>query len=175
MKKIPNILTFSRIILTVFFCYFYLTNSIILATIIFLIASLTDTLDGWIARKFNVTSKWGALYDPLADKFLTSATFICFAISGIVEKWMVAVIILRDIITTILRFTSFAEKKISTSKAAKFKTFLQMFVILGILFLLSTNNLSILYSDYTYFAMLFLTLLTVWTMIEYIRQLWKAK
>lgn len=175
MKYLPNILTIARIVLAVCFVFLYLDNYIIAATVIFFIASITDTIDGWLARKFNAVSTWGALYDPLADKALTISAFICFAVSGIAELWMVIIIILRDIITTIIRSTSFIDKHIPTSKSAKFKTFLQMTIIAVILILLCLGRTDIVYSDIVYYAMLVLTIITVWTLVEYIIQLKKSK
>ncbi len=174
MKKIPNILTLARIILAICFVFLYLNNNIIIATIVFFIASITDTVDGWLARKINAVSKWGALYDPLADKLLTIFALICLTISGIVELWMVIIIILRDIVTTIIRLNSFVDKHIPTSNTAKIKTFLQMLIIATILILLSIGYVDIVYSDIVYYVMLGLTIITVWTMIEYIYKIVKS-
>ncbi len=122
----------------------------------------------------NAVSNWGALYDPLADKILTSAAFISFAMSGIVEIWMVLVVIFRDVVTTVTRTIYFVDKKISTSFTAKIKTFLQMGFIFVILLLQCTNNNSCVFSNNTYYTMLIITILTFWTMLEYIFQIHKA-
>ncbi len=145
-----------------------------MATIIFFIAAITDTLDGWLARKLNAVSKWGEIVDPLIDKVLTFLAFVAFANTKIVEIWMVAIIIARDVITTVLRMAFFTNKNIPTSKSAKFKTFIQMSFIFIILILQSLNELTIynyndiIYSDWTYYTMLGITVLTVWTMLEYL-------
>ncbi|MCJ7730449.1 MAG: CDP-alcohol phosphatidyltransferase family protein, partial [Sedimentisphaerales bacterium] len=97
LKQIPNILTFGRLILTVVFLLmillyhtprFYTEGErsfpgfLDLALMVFLIAGLTDAIDGLIARKLNVTSKFGRMLDPLVDKVLVCGAFVCFAIIG---------------------------------------------------------------------------------------------
>lgn len=90
LKQVPNILTFGRLVLTILFLVMlfyspYVSNRtpfIDVAFAIFVIAGLTDIIDGPIARKLNVTSKFGRMLDPLADKVLICGAFICFAIIG---------------------------------------------------------------------------------------------
>lgn len=178
-KHIPNLITICRLFLAIAFFYLYLNDNVansylFMATIIFFIAAITDTLDGWLARKLNAVSKWGEIVDPLIDKVLTFLAFVAFANTKIVEIWMVAIIIARDVITTVLRMAFFTNKNIPTSKSAKFKTFIQMSFIFIILILQSLNELTIynyndiIYSDWTYYTMLGITVLTVWTMLEYL-------
>src|SRR5690606_21497049 len=96
---LPNQLTILRIILTpVFFILFILDNSIYkqLSLLVFIIAALTDWYDGWLARKFNYITSWGKFWDPLADKILTSSAFVGFVLIGIIDLWMVIIILLRD-------------------------------------------------------------------------------
>jgi CDP-diacylglycerol--glycerol-3-phosphate 3-phosphatidyltransferase len=176
---LPNILTLSRLIFAFVFLYFYLQNSkfLIIATIVFMIASITDALDGFLARKMNVTSKFGEKLDPIADKTLTIVTFVAFAWQGIVESWMVAIVIFRDIFTTFIRHKYFTKKKIPTSKLAKFKTMLQLIFILFVLFSQLFANYypinSEIHHAIIYYGMLGVTILAVWSMFEYIFQLIK--
>ena len=103
---LPNQLTVLRIILTPFFLFFFLSENPLFKQIsigIFIIAALTDWYDGWLARKFNYITNWGKFWDPLADKILTSTAFIGFVILGVLQLWMVIIILLRDFIITILR------------------------------------------------------------------------
>jgi len=92
VKQIPNILTFGRLILTIVFLLMILLSPrfyaegelpfpgfLDIALIIFIIAGLTDVIDGPIARKLNVASKFGRMLDPLVDKVLVCGAFICFA------------------------------------------------------------------------------------------------
>lgn len=127
---LPNQLTVLRIILTPVFLFFFLLPEPLYKQIslgIFIIAALTDWYDGWLARKFNYITTWGKFWDPMADKILTSAAFIGFAILGILELWMVIIIIFRDIIITGLRaYADYKEIPFPTSYYAKWKTFIQM-------------------------------------------------
>jgi CDP-diacylglycerol--glycerol-3-phosphate 3-phosphatidyltransferase len=131
---IPNQLTLLRIILTIFFlCYFLKanTNTQLIASIIFILAALTDWYDGWFARRFGVITRWGQFMDPLADKFLVSSALIVFAVMDYVIWWMVWIIVGRDILVTIIRIYAINKgKPIVTSVLAKWKTFIQMIIIL---------------------------------------------
>lgn len=143
---LPNQLTVLRIILTPFVIYFLLSEILYfkeIGLIIYLIAALTDWYDGWLARKFDYITTWGKVWDPIADKILTSATFITLAISGILAWWAVALIALRDIIITGLRsYAEHKKKSFPTSKYAKIKTLVQMvflyFVLISYVFSQST-------------------------------------
>jgi len=80
---LPNQLTILRIILSPVFLLFFLSDVIWIkqfSVIIYIVAALSDWYDGWLARKFNYITSWGKFWDPLADKILTSAAFIGFAI-----------------------------------------------------------------------------------------------
>ena len=80
--NLPNKITMLRVILIPFFVFFMLADSIryanYIAALIFIIASLTDTLDGYIARKYNLISNFGKFMDPLADKLLVNSALVCF-------------------------------------------------------------------------------------------------
>jgi len=183
IKKLPNIITTIRLILSFVFIYLFIQGTKNFeALLVFVVASITDAIDGWLARKLEVTSKFGENFDPLVDKFLTISAFIAFAIQGIVEYWCVIIIIFRDVFTTTLRYYFFSENKITTSKSAKLKTAVQFIFIISILLLNTfseydtTNTFNmILHSKLIFYVMLGITVLTVWTMIEYIFQLFKSK
>jgi len=142
--SLPNRLTVFRLILTPGFVVTLFLEDIYfryLSVLVFLIASLTDWYDGYIARKFNNITLWGRFLDPLADKILVSSAFISFVILGYVKTWMAAVIILRDFIITGLRSYSFLKgEPLVTNSLAKFKTFSQMGAIFLILVLLHVQR-----------------------------------
>lgn len=182
-NHIPNILSLIRIILSPVFYFFILSGDsklISYSSFIFLFAALTDYFDGWFARKFHAISSLGRFVDPLADKILNILAFVSFAQLKIIPLWMVLVIIFRDIFTTVLRvYAESINKPIQTSITAKWKTFLQMVFIAYILILLLLINSKfieidkdfvnlVLYSQFTYYAMLVLTMITIWTMLEYL-------
>lgn len=188
IKKLPNILTFFRALAAPLFFVLFLSNIrdfILLAGIVFVLAAITDFFDGYLARKMNATSEWGAFADPLADKFLTTSVFIAFVIVKIVPLWMVAIILLRDFSTTFLRLVKISNKKIKTSYTAKIKTTLQMIFIFVVLsFKISTfylkgdvasNIRNIIFSDYVYYSMLIITIISLISLIEYIYQLLSPK
>lgn len=149
----------------------------IAALIVFCIGAISDALDGWFARRYRIVSKFGEHYDPLADKFLTISAFVAFSIMGIVPQWCVVLIVMRDVITTILRYAFFTRRHIETSRSAKLKTIVQLVFIIFILVLRivsETGNSAageLLTSDYVFVAMLFVTAITLWTMVEYIIQI----
>ena len=138
--NIPNRLTVARIILTFIFLFFISRDGlapVIIAAVVFLIASLTDYCDGYIAKKYNLVTDFGKLMDPIADKFLILAAFIAFVRMHIVDDWMVVVILGREIIVTGLRFFALTKGKVLAAGAAgKHKTVSQIvaiFFVLGFL------------------------------------------
>ena len=99
--NLPNKLTILRVIMILPFCFFLLTDyagdaSKWIALGIFIIASLTDLLDGKIARKYNLVTNFGKFMDPLADKLLVCSAMICLVSLGKIPAWIVIVIIARE-------------------------------------------------------------------------------
>ncbi|MEI7640752.1 MAG: CDP-diacylglycerol--glycerol-3-phosphate 3-phosphatidyltransferase [bacterium] len=149
MKKLPNRLTMFRIVLVIGFIPCVLANNVIynyVALGIFIIASITDFLDGHLARKFNVVSNFGKVMDPLADKILVFSAFICFVELGLVPAWMVVIIISRDFFINGIRMMA-AHKGdvIEASWWGKTKTIMQIATIIVILFLSAIQNTIQLY------------------------------
>ena len=106
----------------------------IVATIIFSLASLTDFCDGYLAKKYNMISDFGKLMDPIADKFLILAAFLAFVQMRIVDVWMVVLILGREIIVTGLRIFALTKGRVlSAEKAGKHKTVSQIAAIFFIL------------------------------------------
>ncbi len=151
VELIPNILTFSRLGLTVVFLAMVLywphvgdkPVFVDIAFVLFVVAGITDLIDGRIARKYNVTSKFGRMIDPLVDKILVCGTFVCFAIIGepklfelpertlSVIHWSVAgILILREGYVTALRHISEAQGiDFRAVASGKIKMILQTFAI----------------------------------------------
>lgn len=151
-----------------------------LAFPLFLIGAISDYFDGWYARKYKVISKLGAFIDPLADKFLILSAFVAFNYLGIIPIWTTVVITIRDFSTTFLRlFGDSHHLPVITKRSAKAKTVLQFIFIgyIGLIFYLVKSDstpyteqlLDFIYSDFTYYFMLILTIFTVYTLYEYIR------
>ena len=111
------------------------------ALVIFIIASVTDAYDGYYARKYDQVTPEGKFLDPLADKILVSSAFISFALMGIIEFWMVGLIIFRDLFVTALRLIMTSNGfTMMTSNIAKSKTMLQIVMIIFTLIFLSING-----------------------------------
>ncbi len=156
VRLIPNILTVGRLVLTVIFLIMILLapehyadgevpflGFLDVAFIIFIVAALTDIADGIVARRLNVTSKFGRMVDPLADKILVCGTFLCFAIVGepklfnlgpvalaVIHWGTLGILAAREICVTILRHLAEARGiNFAATKSGKIKMFLQSFAI----------------------------------------------
>ena len=128
--NLPNKLTIARVIAVPFFIGAYYFSWYLLAFIIFVAASLTDMLDGKIARKYNLVTNFGKLMDPLADKLLVMSALICLVEIGDVAGWMVVVILGREFIITGMRQVAAAQGiVIAAGMTGKIKTVTQMIAI----------------------------------------------
>ncbi|MBQ9757726.1 MAG: CDP-alcohol phosphatidyltransferase family protein [Clostridia bacterium] len=95
---IPNILTTFRLIIIPFFAYSILyEKSIWLSVSLFLLSGATDIVDGWIARKYNMITDVGSVYDPLVDKLMQITAVVCLAIIGVVPWWLIAFVLIKEI------------------------------------------------------------------------------
>lgn len=144
--NLANKLTLLRIILVPVFLIFFLVQGIdygtIIATIIFIVASVTDQLDGHIARSRNQITTFGKFMDPLADKLLVTAVFVCLVQIGMIPGWAVIIILSREFAVSGLRSIAASNGLvIAASWWGKIKTVTQMLAIL--LFLLTVNIMSL--------------------------------
>ncbi len=178
MEKVPNILTLCRILavpVLVVLLSFPSPLNRALATLAFILASVTDYLDGYLARRYNVISAVGKLLDPMADKLLIMAALIMIVAcpEASVPAWMVVIILGREIMITSLRGVASAQGVvIEAEELGKYKTILQIFAITG------------LCMHYTYFSidfhfggMYFLwasLVLSIWSGMDYFRKFWHA-
>ena len=128
--NLPNKLTMARILAVPIFIVLYMMGHNIIATIVFILASLTDMLDGQIARKRGLVTNFGKIMDPLADKILVYSAFICMVQIGIVPGWMLVIILFREFIVSGLRTVAAADGTvIAAGKTGKLKTILQMIAV----------------------------------------------
>ncbi len=132
--NLPNKLTMFRVILIPFFVVFLLAGITPadkwIALAIFIIASLTDLLDGKIARKYNLVTNFGKFMDPLADKLLVCSALVCLVALERIAAWMVIVIIAREFIISGFRLVASDNGVvIAASYWGKFKTTFQMVMI----------------------------------------------
>ena len=152
--KIPNILTIGRIIIVPIFVISFFVPGVVgdlVPFFLFVLASFTDLLDGFLARLYKEESRLGELLDPIADKILVASALILLVMNGIIKNYEViaAIIILtREILISGLReFLAIGKIKLPVSNLAKLKTFLQMFSI-AILLTGETGNKIINFQDY---------------------------
>ena len=126
--NLPNKLTIARVIAVPFFIIFYMRGYFIAAFILFTAASLTDMLDGKIARKYNLVTNFGKIMDPLADKILVYSAF-CLMIPEPVPGWMFIIILAREFTVAGMRTVAASEGiVIAAGMSGKIKTVLQMIV-----------------------------------------------
>lgn len=168
--NLPNKLTIFRVILIPFFVFFMLApyfpdNGKYIAVAIFIIASLTDMLDGKIARKYNLVTNFGKFMDPLADKLLVCSAMICLVATGQLASWIVIIIISREFIISGFRLIA-ADNGIviAASYWGKFKTVFQMLMIIVLILDIQNVGFQVLGVILTYVALI----LTVVSLIDYI-------
>lgn len=164
--NLPNKLTFLRLILAVPFIYFLQFSDEggftyrAIAFVIFVIASLTDFFDGYLARKHNLITDFGKIMDPLADKVLVISALVIFVDLGYIPSWMSIVVIAREFLISGIRMLVAAKGEvIPAGKLGKYKTTSQMIVIL-IMMLFGRN-------PYNFYMMLIPVILTLWSGWEY--------
>ena len=134
--NVPNALTALRLVLVPLFVWLLLRDggddatSRVLAAVVFFVASITDLLDGAIARRRNLVTTFGKVADPIADKALTGAALIGLSALGDLPWWVTLVILGREVGVTVLRFFVIRHGVIPASRGGKVKTVLQMVAIL---------------------------------------------
>ncbi len=182
--NLPNKLTISRIILVFVFMLFLFSRGVsakILALLTFIIASFTDILDGYIAKKNNMVTNFGKLMDPIADKILVLAAFLAFVEMELIPAWMVVIIIFREAVVTGLRIAALTQGKVLAAEdGGKQKMVSQVFSIIAILLFLVFREAGIkvfgfwngstesLYKETIFILMLITTLLTMISGMSYL-------
>lgn len=138
--NIANKITFLRIFLIPVFLLFLLVDILpyarYIAIAVFTIASLTDALDGYIARSKNLVTNFGKFLDSIADKMLVCAALIALVELGLIQAWVVIIIVSRDFILSAFRMiASSSNVVIAADKFGKIKTILQMVMIIYLMFM----------------------------------------
>jgi CDP-diacylglycerol--glycerol-3-phosphate 3-phosphatidyltransferase len=135
LVNLANALTVARIVLIPVFMIFVLASGMtqpgwrVGACVAFVVASLTDYVDGWIARTWNLVTSFGKVADPIADKALTGTALVLLSFYGSVSWWVTGVILLREWLITALRFWVLPHGVIPASRGGKFKTAVQSLAI----------------------------------------------
>lgn len=174
--NLPNKLTTLRVIMIPFFVFFMLTDvggsaNKWIALALFVVASLTDFLDGKIARKYNLVTNFGKFMDPLADKLLVCSALICLQDLDRVPAWVVIVIIAREFIISGFRLVASDNGVvIAASYWGKFKTTFQMLMIIYLVV-----DLQFAYANVVGMVLVYVALaLTVISLVDYIVKNYKV-
>ena len=166
--NLPNKLTVLRVVLVPFFVAALLISKSVepmkwAALVLFIVASLTDLLDGKIARKYNLVTTFGKFMDPLADKVLTICGMICLIELGRIPSWIVVIIVAREFIISGFRLIATEHGiVIAANYWGKFKTTFQMIMI--ILMIMNLPALSLV-TDIVMWIALILTIISLATYI----------
>jgi CDP-diacylglycerol--glycerol-3-phosphate 3-phosphatidyltransferase len=134
--NIPNQITFSRLFLAIVFFVFLTYRCFNVAFVIFLVAAVTDWLDGYLARKWELSTDLGRLVDPFVDKVIICGTFIIFVhiAKDIITPWMVITIVAREFLVSSIRgFSESKGVKFASNMWGKTKMFIQSWTICAIL------------------------------------------
>jgi CDP-diacylglycerol--glycerol-3-phosphate 3-phosphatidyltransferase len=171
--NLPNKLTIARMAMVPLFMIALLMNtpaSRIIATVIFALASLTDMLDGQIARKYNMVTNFGKLMDPLADKVLTAAAMICLVELGDLAAWIAVVIIFREYLITGLRSVAASENIVVAANIwGKVKTVCQMIALM--LLMVKPQVVALCGIDLGLWIMYVAVALTIYSGLDYVLKL----
>jgi len=178
---IPNLITYARLLSIPFIIIFYLSEIYILqlmAFIIFILASTSDFLDGYLARKLNQTSILGKILDPIADKLLVILVFMMFINSDLLNIFTsigILIITAREIIVMTMReITAHQGIMIDVIKLSKLKTALQ-FISLGMLFLVSlTRNSNLQILNLTNSFILLTAIVSLISLIIYVKTVYRS-
>ncbi len=177
---IPNLLSLSRIVLIPLLIYLIYAKLWIFALVLFAVASFTDMLDGWSARKLNQESEFGIFIDPLADKFLVISVLAALMVLDpyleIFDFWMILVIVGRDVLITFMRYLAIRRgQTLKTSRFGKVKTAFQMIsiVIIIMIYFVRKRGIYITHQSVPYWIMLGVTILTALSGVRYLFTNWR--
>jgi CDP-diacylglycerol--glycerol-3-phosphate 3-phosphatidyltransferase len=173
--NLPNILAFARILIAPVIFMLLVDRDLFVgihhswldyfAGLLFVIAGITDFLDGYIARKWNQITKLGSILDPLADKMLTLAGFLGLMILGRADEWAIFLILTREFFITGLRVVAVSEgRDVSATFAGKVKTVVQLIAIGFLIMNWSFGDLLLWLS----------VVLTIYSGYEYVREYWRS-
>lgn len=176
---IPNIITVFRFLLVPPVVWLMLNQRFGAALIVFGIAGFSDALDGYLAKRYNWTSRLGSLLDPLADKLLLLSAFITLAWLHWIPLWLVSLVILRDLIIVagaIVYHMRIEQLDAEPSLVSKLNTVTQILLVLAVMFTQAIQELPALWLDVLLYSVL---ATTVWSGLDYIwtwgRRAWQKR
>ena len=168
--NLPNKLTLARVIAVPFFIIAFLFGGYPVALILFIAASITDYFDGKIARSQNLVTNFGKIMDPLADKVLVYSALCLFIEAGLIEAWMLIIILAREFAVAGMRTVAASEGRVlAAGMSGKIKTVLQMIAVILMLLGLCISNSNMILTI-GYFVFLASLVMTIYSGAEYIYQ-----
>ncbi|NLE17380.1 MAG: CDP-diacylglycerol--glycerol-3-phosphate 3-phosphatidyltransferase [Propioniciclava sp.] len=176
--NVPNVLTAVRMVLVPVFAYVLLAfpddpAMRWLATGIFVVAIATDAIDGKIARKYNLVTNFGKLWDPIADKALTGMAFVGLSILSELPWWITIIILVREWGITVLRWAIMKYGVMAANRGGKLKTVMQSVAL--IMFLPGLQFMPAVWDWIAWAAMILCFVLTVLTGLDYLREASKMR
>jgi cardiolipin synthase len=165
---IPNLITSIRIILTPIFIIYLINERFLSALVVFVLAGLSDSADGLIARLFSQKSRLGTFLDPLADKILLIASFITLAIINRIPPWLTVIVISRDVLIllgVLILFLNKTDLSIRPSILSKMTTCLQLATV----FIVLSREQVGLFSQFVEYIFWITGLLTISSGLHYMR------
>lgn len=172
LKHIPNALTIVRFLLIPFILFYIFTGNYILAFIFFTISGITDVVDGFIARKFNLISNFGKLMDPLADKLTQIATLTSLVIIDIIPIWILIIVLAKEFIMIVGASFLYGKDVVVYSRwYGKAATVLFYLAIVCSL-LLKQFNLGGIWQELDYMVYCLALITTIFALIMYVKDLY---
>ena len=163
MKFIPNLISILRILLVIPTVYLLLNHQYSYALLLFFVAGLSDGLDGFLARRFNWTTRLGSFLDPMGDKLLMTASYFMLGLLGHLPIWLVAIVIGRDLVIVLgaLAYRLLVQDiTMSPLLISKINTAAQIFLVLLMLFHLSQLPLADLVPGWLTQGSIYLVMIT---------------
>ena len=174
--NLPNKLTMLRVLMIPVFVVLFFMRAVwpyshYIAALVFMLASLTDLLDGKIARKYHLVTNFGKFADPLADKLLVCTALICLVSTGQIPVWAVILIVAREFIISGFRLVA-AEQGVvlAASQLAKVKTTIQMIMTVSLILDLPGTFFTVL----NWILIIAAVVLTIVSLIEYLVKNWNV-
>lgn len=182
VEHLANALSVLRILLTPVFIFFMFDGltSLTVSVIIFSLAALSDSCDGYFARRFKTVSDVGTFLDPLADKILIIGAFGAFFVLGLLPLWFLIIVIVRDLAMTLLRTgMKSLGTSLVTSSLGKIKTFLQVVMVYGLFWVMFVQKMPLLHPWYAMsnlavsFLLYTVAALTIYSALDYCIKNWQ--
>ena len=178
-RDIPNIITAFRFLLVPPVVILMLQDRFTAALLVFGVAGFSDALDGFLAKRFDWTSRLGGLIDPLADKLLLLSSFITLGWLGWIPVWLVVLIILRDLVIVagaVFYHLRIEQLEAEPTMVSKLNTATQIFLVLAVMFSLGVQTIPAIWIDILLYSVLVTTL---WSGLDYIwiwgRRAWNKR